>query len=102
MTSESPEMAFEESTEIPTGRKARSIAQHLWNHLEDSAKRGVAKVSPAMSHEEVAKLRKDLTSAAVQAKYDVTTETQKLDNGLAKLKFAAKRKPKPKAESATK
>jgi hypothetical protein len=88
------EPVFEETSVIPTGRKARVVPAHLWTHLEDSAKRRVGKVHTA-APEVIAQLRRDLTSAAVQAKYEVTTATEKLESGMHKMTFAAKRKPKP-------
>lgn len=109
MATESPEPVFEESDDLPTGRKARSVPQYLWRGLEESAERVKAKVTPAMHPDNLREVRKHLTSAAVQAKFDVTTETIKtmdhingltraeFDKGLQKLKFAAARKPQSKA-----
>lgn len=58
MTS-SPEPVFEDSHEVPTGRKALHVPDYLWKALHDSAERGVAKVSPLhMTADEVNQLRK--------------------------------------------
>jgi hypothetical protein len=96
-----PSEVFEDTDDLPTGRKARKPAPHVLAALEDSAKRKVGKVHTA-SEDAINALRKDLTSAEVRKKYEITTETERLANGMHKLKFAAKHKPKPaKPESAT-
>lgn len=86
MTTVTP--AFEETTELPTGRKARVIDPVVWTKLAESAERGVAFVRTA-AKEVIDELRKDLTSAAVRNKYDVTTETAQQENGDLSLKFSA-------------
>lgn len=79
---------FEETSEIPTGRKARMVSQVLWDKLADSAKRDVGFARQG-SAKEIAELRKDLTSAAVKAKYDVTTGTREVEKGVIRLTFKA-------------
>lgn len=96
---------FEETDDVPAGRKARVIGQDLWNALAESAKRGKAFARTA-DETTIDDLRKDLASAAVKARYEVTTGTAVLENGLHKLTFAAKAKaapkPEPKATAAAK
>lgn len=82
------EVVFEDSEEIPSGRKARVIKSGLWHALADSAKRQVAKVA-VLSPDAIEELRKDLSSAAVRAKYHVVTSTAALPDGRAKLTFSA-------------
>lgn len=82
---------FEETDVVPAGRKARVIGNDLWNALADSAKRGVA-FSRTAGAEVIDDLRKDLSSAAVRLKYDVTTGSTQLENGEHKLTFSAKAK----------
>jgi hypothetical protein len=82
---------FEETDEIPAGRKARSISPELWDALAKSAANGKA-YSRTASETAIDELRKDLGSAAVRAKYDVTTRTQTLENGMHKLTFTARSK----------
>ena len=88
-TPETPdEVIFEDSEDIPSGRKARVIKSGLWNALADSAKRHVAKVA-VLAPDAIEELRKDLSSAAVRAKYNVVTSTAALPDGRAKLTFHA-------------
>jgi len=92
MTSTPNPGGFTDSDELPTGRKAREVSEHLMAALADSARRSVAKVreaEPAVIDE----LRRDLGSAKVRAKYIVTQETEKLKDDLHKLKFSARVKP---------
>lgn len=91
---------FEETETVPAGRKARVIGNELWNALADSAKRGVA-FSRTASGEAIDELRKDLSSAAVRARYDVTTGTAQLEGGMHKLTFAAKGKTSPEVTATT-
>jgi hypothetical protein len=86
--SESP---FEETDDIPSGRKARTISQDLWTALGKSAANGKAFARTA-AESVIDDLRKDLASAAVRAKYEVTTGTTALENGLHKLTFTARSK----------
>jgi len=86
---------YEESGEIPAGRKARIISPTLWAKLEEASKRQVA-FSRVAAEEVIDDLRKDLTSAAVKAKYEVTTSTAHLDDGRHKLTFSARAKQAPK------
>lgn len=88
---------YEETTELPPGRKPREIGKTLRAKLEESHKRGVG-FSRTAEKQAIDDLRKDLTSAAVKAEYIITTATAQLDNGLHKLTFTAKRKPAIKAE----
>jgi hypothetical protein len=85
---DSQDEVFEETAEVPTGRKTRVISPARWARLEESAKRGIAFAREA-APEVIAELRKDLMSAAVKAKYDVTTSTAVLENGLHRLTFGA-------------
>lgn len=82
---------FEETTEVPAGRKARTLSESLAAKLDEAAKRGVA-FSRTGSPDVIDELRKDLGSAAVKAKYVVTTATAQLENGMHKLTFSAKHK----------
>lgn len=91
---------FEETATVPAGRKARAIGQELWNALADSAKRGVA-FSRTASAEAIDELRKDLSSAAVRARYEVTTGTAQLEGGMHKLTFAARGKTSPEVTEVT-
>jgi hypothetical protein len=84
---------FEETDDTPAGRKSRTVSPDLMNVLAESAKRGKAfarTADPATIDE----LRKDLSSAAVRAKYDVTTGTALLESGLVRFTFIAKSKVK--------
>lgn len=90
---------FTETDEVPTGRSARKVSDELWKLLAGSAERGTAwtKTAPAA---EIDDLKKDLGTAAVRAKYKVTINTEKGDNGTVKLKFSAVDKPaEPPAET---
>lgn len=80
---------FEETSDIPAGRKAREVSKVVWNALAESAKRNIAFKRTAEA-DVITELRKDLTSAAVRAKYDVTTGTTQLEDGKHRLTFAAK------------
>lgn len=91
---------FEETDAVPAGRKARTIDPILWSALADSAKRGVA-FSRTAAENVIDELRKDLSSAAVRAKYDVTTGTAQLEGGLHKLTFAARAKTSPEVTETT-
>lgn len=82
---------FEETEDIPAGRKARVISADLWTALAKSAANGKAFARTA-SETAIDELRKDLGSAAVRARYEVTTGTAALENGLHKLTFAARAK----------
>lgn len=79
---------FEETKEVPTGRKAREVSDELWEVLAASADRGTAftKTAPPGVIDE---LKKDLGTAKVRAKYKVTMETEKVDDNTSKLKFSA-------------
>jgi hypothetical protein len=85
-------LVFEDSDDKPTGRKARIVPDVVWNALADSAKRDVAKVVNA-SEDAIAALRRDLASAVVRARYDVTIATASLDGGKMRLRFSAVAKP---------
>lgn len=79
---------YEETADLPAGRKSRQIPASLWVKLEESAKRrvGFARTSDPNT---IDQLRRDLSSKTVKAKYDITTQTAKLENGLHKLTFSA-------------
>ncbi len=83
---------FTETKEVPTGRSARKVSDDLWELLAASAKRSTAWVKTAPAAE-IDELKKDLGTAAVRAKYKVTINTEKGDNGAVKLKFSAVAKP---------
>lgn len=95
MTDSADDM-FEETTEVPSGRKARVPSKALLEKLAESAKRGVA-FHKTDAPEAIDDLRKDLASAAVRAAYEVVTGTAQLEDGKHRLTFAAKHKPKPPA-----
>ena len=79
---------FEETEDVPSGRKARVISQDLWDALAKSAANGKAFARTA-GEAAIEELRKDLSAASVRAKYEVTTGTAALENGLRKLTFRA-------------
>lgn len=83
---------FEETAELPRGRKARDVPESVLKRLADSAARNVAFTKQA-APDEIEKLRRDLGSAAVRAKYIVTVATEKVNDTLHKLTFSAKTKP---------
>lgn len=85
-------LVFEDTEDVPAGRKARVVSAQVWQALEDSAKRGVAKTITADSGT-IDELRKDLASAAVRAKFDVVTATAATEGGGMKLRFSATAKP---------
>lgn len=85
---------FEETSSLPSGRKARQVTEDLMKRLEESAKRKVG-FSKTATSEKIDELRKDLASASVRVKYDVTTQTERLKDGVEKLTFAARHRPKP-------
>lgn len=85
------EPVFEDSAEMPSGRKARVVSKALWAALEDSAKRSIAKGITGAA-DVVDELKKDLGSAAVRAKYDVTTGSAAVDGGKVRLTFSAVKK----------
>lgn len=87
---------FTETKDVPRGRKSRSVPDVVWSKLEDSAARGVA-FSKTAKPDVIDELRKDLGTAAVRAKYDVTMNTEKLNERSHKLTFAAKAKAEPPA-----
>lgn len=99
MPANPPGDGFEETKEIPRGRKAREVPDLVWDKLKESAERGVAftKSGPPTTIDE---LRRDLGAAAVRAKYEVTMGTEKVNATRHKLTFAAKRKPEPEAQAA--
>lgn len=92
MAGKQDEPMFEETTNLPSGRKARTVPDEVWAHLEDAAKRGVGFSRTAAPHV-IDDLRKDLGSAAVRAKYHVTLGTEKLSDTRHKLTFSARHKP---------
>jgi hypothetical protein len=79
---------FTETTELPTGRKARMIPTAVWDRLEESARRRVG-FSKTGSKKVIDELRKDLASAAVKAKFDVTTGSKDAGKGQITLTFSA-------------
>jgi hypothetical protein len=92
---------YEETTQMPRGRKARKVPQELWIKLADSAKRGVAFARTA-APDVIDELRRDLGSAAVRAKYIVTVDTDKASETAHKLTFAAVHKHAAKSETPAK
>lgn len=83
---------FEETQDVPTGRKAREVSDELWTLLAGSAERGTAWVKTA-PNDVIDALKKDLGTAKVRAKYKVTIESEKVDDDTSKLKFSASVKP---------
>lgn len=89
MPSSPVETGFTETAAIPRGRKARQVPDELWNVLEDSAKRSVG-FSKSASPTVIDELRRDLGSAAVRAKYEVTVSTEKVSDKQHRLTFSAR------------
>lgn len=85
-------IVFSDTDAKPTGRKARTVSDDLWQVLADSAKRGVAKVAEA-DKPVIDELLRDLGSAAVRKRYTLTTATKALENGEVRLTFHAVEKP---------
>lgn len=83
---------FEETSDIPTGRKAREVSDELWKLLAASAERSVAYTKTA-PNAEIDELKKDLSTAKVRKAYKVTIETEKVDDNSTRLKFSAVDKP---------
>jgi len=81
-------MVFEETNDIPAGRQARVVPKLIFDKLAESSKRKVG-FSLTGTEAEIEELRKNLGAASVKSKYNVTTETAKLDGGKVKLTFAA-------------
>lgn len=92
----SSEIVFEDSDVKPSGRKARVVSDALWAALADSAKRDVGKVITGTENS-IGELIKDLGSAAVKRRYEVTTDTANLEGGKRKLLFSAIAKPSEKS-----
>lgn len=89
------DLKFEDSTEVPTGRRGSDVPEALLTALADSAKRGVAK-SHVTDETGVKALRKLLASARVREHYEVVTARKVLDDGRHRLTFKACRKtPEP-------
>lgn len=86
------EPVFEDSPDLPRGRKARTVSPALEAALEDSAKRNVGKIVTG-SEVMIGALLSDLGSASVKRRYVITTETETLDRGKRRLKFSATAKP---------
>lgn len=83
---------FKETSELPSGRKARTVPPVVLAKLEESAERNVG-FSKTGTKREIDELRKDLASAAVKAKYEVTTGSKDVGNGRVTLTFSAAFKP---------
>jgi hypothetical protein len=83
---------FTETSELPSGRKARQIPPVVLAKLEESASRNVG-FSKTATKREIDELRKDLASAAVKARFDVTTGSKDAGKGLVTLTFSATFKP---------
>lgn len=92
------ETSFEETTVLPRGRKARSVESEVLEKLAESARRGVGFARTAAPNV-IDDLRRDLGSAAVRAKYEVTTHTEKISATHHRLTFAAKHKPQAETNS---
>lgn len=90
-------LVFDDTDDKPTGRKARVVSDVVWAALADSAKRDVAK-SVTADPDTIESLRKDLASATVRAKYDVTTATADMEGGKIRLRFIAVAKHADKPE----
>lgn len=85
---------FEETAEIPPGRKARIVPDELWVRLARSAAANVGFTKTA-APDVIDELRKDLSAAAVRAKYEVTVQTVKVNDTAHKLTFSARVKEIP-------
>jgi hypothetical protein len=70
----------------------------VWEKLADSAARSVAFVKTGKP-DDIDELRKDLGTAAVRAKYEVTVNTEKVNGNTHKLTFAATAKAVAEAEA---
>jgi hypothetical protein len=92
---------FTETKTMPVGRKARSVPDVIWRKLADSASRSVA-FTKSGPPDVIDNLRKDLSAAAVRAKYEVTVGTERVSDTVHKLTFAARAKavPEPEVEQA--
>jgi hypothetical protein len=80
---------FELAEKLPSGRKARQVGTNLLAALEDAAKRGVA-FSRTATPDEINELRRDLGSAAVRVKYEVTLGSEQVSETSHRLTFSAK------------
>jgi hypothetical protein len=91
---------FEETDQLPRGRKAREVPRIVWEKLEHSAKtgRGIVKKDAPLA---IAELKKDLGSAEVRKKYHVTVGTVKHSDTLHELTFAAKHRLQPTAAASS-
>ena len=85
---------FTETDYTPPGRTRRVVSDQLWAALERSAKK-LNGFYFTGKPDEVKDLRSDLTSAAVKAKYEVTTEAEELDDGTVRLTVSARPRPVP-------
>ena len=92
---------FTETKTMPVGRKARSVPDIIWRKLAESASRSVA-FTKSGTPDVIDNLRKDLSAAAVRAKYEVTVGTERVSDTVHKLTFAARAKavPEPAVEQA--
>jgi hypothetical protein len=74
----------------------------IWDKLAESATRNVAFTKQGKP-DVIDELRKDLGTAAVRAKYEVTVNTEKVNDNTHKLTFAARLKAvtEPEPEPAT-
>lgn len=90
-------LVFDDTDDKPSGRKARVVGDQVLAALADSAKRDVAK-SVTASPDVIESLRKDLASAVVRAKYEVTTATADMEDGTIRLRFIAVAKQTAKPE----
>jgi len=82
---------WEESADIPPGRRSRQVPAELWEKLDESAKRQVA-FARTGTEAVIEQVRRDLGSAAVRAKYEVTTQRTKVEGGKHRISFAAQYK----------
>lgn len=80
---------FEVTDEVPRGRKARQVPPVVLDRLEHSAKHGKA-ITKTAAPDIIDELRRDLGSAQVRAKYEITMGTEKLTAESHKITFAAK------------
>jgi hypothetical protein len=83
-----PDGMYEETDNIPQGRKTRQIPASLLVKLEESAKRQVA-FARTSDPDTIDQLRRDLNSKTIKAKWDIATQTAKLENGQHRLTFSA-------------
>jgi CMP-2-keto-3-deoxyoctulosonic acid synthetase len=89
MSPNTDDCGFEETPNVPRGRKARQVPAIVLDTLERSAKHGKAFAKTA-APDLIDELRRDLGSAAVRTRYEITMGTERISDEKHKLTFAAK------------